>query len=467
MSGAPAGFLPGEGVGIVTERALVLIERPLADVATDLEAALDAGGGIDDVLDVLASAGLRAIGAFAVAFEEGDALRVVVRGSAEARVVGGGASVRIDGNGLRTWNEQLVAEWQQVALGFGDARPEPSIFRVDRGVVPAASLERPVTARATVRAFDQPDARWSAPAPPETEPDVAPVPQLLTPPPEQPAQPSAPAPMPADTIHPHAFDETMGPDARQAFVSMPPPNAFDQLFGQTVDRNVHDAAIHLDDADGHGVAGAVQDLGDHDGNTVSLAQLREMQRAEATARPAPAADPEHHTISAAPQLGDVATAPDRLANPGGAMVQALLCAGGHPNPTHTGSCRRCGCVLDGQPVTIPRPTLGRLVLSTGDVIELDRPVIIGRKPKVEGRLEGELPKVVRLDAYSGLSRSHAMVRLEGWQVLLVDLGSQNHTTVTLPGRTPLSLRADEPLLLVDGAFVDFAGEVTATYEDRG
>jgi hypothetical protein len=186
---------------------------------------------------------------------------------------------------------------------------------------------------------------------------------------------------------------------------------------------------------------AVLSAGDHDGRTVSLAQLRAM-RAQSSDQP--------------PQ----ATAPAL----GGATVQALICSAGHASPPQAVVCRVCGHQVSGSPVVIARPTLGRLIVSTGQVIELDRPAVIGRRPKAEGSIPTEVPNMVALGELQGLSRSHAAIRLEQWQVLLEDLGSANGTVVTLPGREPRRLHEGDPVLLENGALIDLGGEVTLTLD---
>ncbi|WP_395153442.1 FHA domain-containing protein [Ilumatobacter sp.] len=186
---------------------------------------------------------------------------------------------------------------------------------------------------------------------------------------------------------------------------------------------------------------AVLGAGDHDGRTVSLAQLRAM-RAQSSDQP--------------PQ----ATAPAL----GGATVQALICSAGHASPPQAVVCRVCGHHVSGSPVVIARPTLGRLVASTGQVIELDRPAVLGRRPKAEGSIPTEVPNMVALGELQGLSRSHAAIRLEQWQVLLEDLGSANGTVVTLPGREPRRLHEGDPVLLENGALIELGGEVTLTLD---
>ncbi|MFT3852161.1 MAG: FHA domain-containing protein [Ilumatobacteraceae bacterium] len=486
MSQRSVGFLPGDGVGIAGPGTLVLLDQPADGVVADVLAQLDAGGGVDGVLEVVAGAGLRTLGDFAMAVEEDGALRVLVRGSARVRVTGSGAVADVDGAGLRTWNEQLVAGWEQVMISLGSAVLEPpSLFALDGGgVVPAAVLVRPnvaVTAEVPVTTVaarereSQPEPVPQAVPQPQPEPESPPEPAddpLLLPAPEPVDGPSlAAAPGfqsvpardldPALTMFPSAFD---APDVVNVVVAesqVPAPdNAYDDLYGHTVHRDVQFAAIQADEDT---EAADEADLGDHDGHTMSLAQLRQ---AEADlAGGTVLGDHDGHTIS----LADLRAArgadvpPSPVPPAGGVSVQALLCPNGHPNPTHAVTCGRCEAPLGTEPVTIARPVLGELRLSTGEVIELDRPVLVGRNPKVEGRLMGELPKLVRLEDFHGLSRTHAMFRLEGWQVLVVDMGSANDTTVTLPGRPPRRLHADEPMLLTDGAVIDLGGEVTVAY----
>lgn len=497
-----SGFLPGDGVGVVAPGALVLLERAVGDVVPSLLAELDNDGGIDGVLEVLAGAGLRAIGTFAVTMEEGEALRVIVRGDAWVRITEAGESATFDGAGLRTWNEQLVSGWEQVTLGLGSRVDAPSLFELDRGVVPSAGLVRPnvelpastasdvapragadeTTAEVVVAHGQEPAADGPVVAERPVE-DVGPKPAPVAAedgrpaPPDKPEQvePGSAQPVPVDPAQTMTLDDPGATLAPPVIVSVPPAadppgNDYDDIFGRTVVRSVEGAAVQpVDDAQ-PSTTPASTAAGDHDGHTITLAQLREMQQAEAAETPHAARLGDHDgmTTSVAELRklqGEVTRAPAPGASSAvGVMVQALVCASGHANPTHASACGRCGAALASQPTIVARPVLGRLVLSTGEVVELDRSSIIGRNPKIEGRLVGELPKIVRLESFKGLSRSHAMVRLEGWQVLVVDLGSANHTTVTLPGRPPQRLHPDEPVLLAHGASIDFGGEVTATYE---
>jgi len=114
---------------------------------------------------------------------------------------------------------------------------------------------------------------------------------------------------------------------------------------------------------------------------------------------------------------------------------------------------------------VARPSLGRLRFSNGLEVVLDRPQLIGRNPKLVEKISNELPNLVKLEEFEGLSRRHAAVHLEGWQVLVEDLNSANGTVVALPGRPARRLHAGEPIILEPGAVIDLGGgDVTISYE---
>jgi FHA domain len=119
-------------------------------------------------------------------------------------------------------------------------------------------------------------------------------------------------------------------------------------------------------------------------------------------------------------------------------------------------------------VTVPRPTLGVLRLSTGGMIPLDRGVLLGRSPRLTADMPpGSRPHVLQLPSPANdISRNHAEVILDGWNVLVRDLGSTNGTTAGMPGQEPVRLRAGEPRLLQPGEVFTMAEEITVTFELR-
>jgi hypothetical protein len=104
--------------------------------------------------------------------------------------------------------------------------------------------------------------------------------------------------------------------------------------------------------------------------------------------------------------------------------------------------------------------------SAGSVVELDAPVVVGRRPRV-GRVTGEqLPRVITVPSPLGeISASHLAVRLEDWVVLAVDLDSSNGTRLLRPGAAPRRLAPQQPEILRAGDVLDLGDGVAITFED--
>lgn len=155
----------------------------------------------------------------------------------------------------------------------------------------------------------------------------------------------------------------------------------------------------------------------------------------------------------------------RPMDPSNPLVLAVRCAGGHLNPGFVTNCRVCGSLLDAQtPIEVMRPILGQLRLSTGDVVALDRGVVLGRAPSPSGGSD-ETPHLIKLATHdTELSRSHVEVSLDGWHVVVNDLGSMNGTIVTRPGSLPERLRPHEAQIIEPGTTVTLADVVSFRFE---
>ena len=182
--------------------------------------------------------------------------------------------------------------------------------------------------------------------------------------------------------------------------------------------------------------------GDHDGLTVlptRSQELRDYARQITSTGPAPSAS--------------------------GPQVLAVLCEQGHPNATHAPACRVCSAPLTSTAVTVPRPDLGRIVLSTGEEVRLDRDIVIGRRPRstpVAGRAAARM--VIVPSPGKQISRSHCEVRIDDWDVRLHDLGSNNGTYLTRPGQPPVRLAESVPTVLEAGDVVDLGEGVSFRME---
>lgn len=111
-----------------------------------------------------------------------------------------------------------------------------------------------------------------------------------------------------------------------------------------------------------------------------------------------------------------------------------------------------------------RPPLGGLRLPTGEVVPLDRGVILGRKP-APAQDSTDWPHLVHLPAdHSFVSRRHLQIELDGWDVVARDLDSRGGTTIAPPGREPQRMTAGDAYVLEAGTVLDMAHVYAVRYE---
>ena len=141
-----------------------------------------------------------------------------------------------------------------------------------------------------------------------------------------------------------------------------------------------------------------------------------------------------------------------------ALVEAKVCGRGHVNPPTSAICVVCGAPLrpgnEGN-VHVTRPSLGRLQLDDGDSVELDHDVLIGRNPDRDtDPSRADLRRVKAIG--DKVSRSHLEVRLQGWDIFVVDCGSTNGTfVVPHAGGQVVAVDPGRPQLVEPGAAVYF------------
>jgi hypothetical protein len=120
---------------------------------------------------------------------------------------------------------------------------------------------------------------------------------------------------------------------------------------------------------------------------------------------------------------------------------------------------------DQLPSAPTRTKLGVLRLSTGDVVALDRDVVLGRAPTSIEESPAARPNLVQLNnADDDISRNHVRVHIEGTSVFVTDLGSTNGTSVTRPDGPRTVLTPNVPVEITVGAVVGLADVVTFRFE---
>ncbi|MGS0687440.1 FHA domain-containing protein, partial [Nakamurella sp. GG22] len=154
----------------------------------------------------------------------------------------------------------------------------------------------------------------------------------------------------------------------------------------------------------------------------------------------------------------VAPRPGSPAQPSHVLVKGFRCSRNHHNDPRVSFCSVCGIRMDqrtGILVDGRRPPLGLLVLDIGATFVLDDNYLIGRNPEVDEAVIRSRLRPIRLDDDSGtLSRVHAEIRLEGWDVLLLDRGSANGTHIAGAGQSGWTrLAPQQPVVLAPGMHV--------------
>jgi outer membrane biosynthesis protein TonB len=489
-------YRPGTWYLIVVPGALVALPPDVpGDVIDRLWEQLPAEKTLATVVDVLttqAGGSFASLPPFAAAVAEGDDVRIALRGGVVARVsTASGESHDLSGADVTTWSERFVGRAARIEITVeetasraalpaqsgivcaaavsaelepGDAAalaaalgPRPQIDATSSGVsaavlgggtvpalvqfgspVPAVAVAAPtldVAAAPVIPAAAPligsvpvvapvPSVAAETPAPvdepvppvasapivePEPEPDPEPKsdPEPVFEPEPEPEPESDPEPVsepdPVPESDPHAETDAVAViesllSAAEVTLAPPADEDFDQLWGATV-HSVPAAP---------GAPAAPVAAGDHDGATISAAELRALRQQ------APVAD-------------DAPTA-----------------------------------VL---PVS-DAPSAGRIRVSTGQVVALDRTVIIGRRPRSTRASGANLPHLVAVESpQQDISRSHLEVRPEGDTVVVIDLHTTNGSTLLRPGADPMRLHPGEQTLVLSGDVVDLGDGVTVAFED--
>jgi hypothetical protein len=151
-------------------------------------------------------------------------------------------------------------------------------------------------------------------------------------------------------------------------------------------------------------------------------------------------DPEMTISPPAALAAHVAAATAASRTPG--LVRARRCARGHINPPHSAQCRTCGDLIGaGSAVEmIAQPVLGHVVLPDGSAIAVDGTSVLGRKPSTDAARVESTARLVPLAADAAVSRTHVVIRAEGWTMTATDCGSRGRTVLRSPG-------ANDPELL--------------------
>ncbi|WP_419704312.1 FHA domain-containing protein [Promicromonospora sp. NFX87] len=270
----------------------------------------------------------------------------------------------------------------------------------------------------------------------EEEHEVEQAPAPVPPPPLAPAEPEPVAPEPADP--------------GDGLISGVPGSWTPPVLAPEPPAGVTPGAAQRAASVGEPAVEAPGEVTDHDGETMMSVDIAALRK---DASPVP-------KFSAA-------------VLPGAQQILGLPCPQGHPNPPTADRCRTCGADLDGDAQLVPRPALGQMIVTGGvqqapgrpQVVELDRPVVVGRRPRTNNASADRTPRLVTVASPDqDISRSHVEITLEEWHVLVADLATTNGTTLLRAGQAPRRLHPNEKVIVVEGDVVDLGDGATLTFE---
>lgn len=499
----------GEAHGLVWDQGLALVSDEIGvDAATSLWNRCRDGLTMSQFLEALAQisgASLLSLPSFVVALDSGSATHMAARGDMVIELSTAAGTEQLDGVQVTTWLERQVAAVEGIELrsaGIGSPPRRP----LQAGLVPAAALRRgrqvgtpaasgtPSEGHRVTEVMARSDSKGPEPSlmlidPPPAE--VLPVPgpsggdrasldpqpgieavgeheqQADSHNPEAPEATAVPPPS-APTAPETAIWAAQQPQAGESFLSQtalpgdPPPvtaqldperragpSEFEMLWGETSAVDIDQAAAYLPNPDAPTPKPeTVPDPAEAPLPVLSLDQID---------------DHDSMTIISVDTHAGVPASPANEQPVNAGSVVAILCPLGHANPPHRPGCRICGSPLLGEPQRVPRPPLGWMRTSDGERVDLTTPVVIGRKPTVS-RLQGlEMPRLVAVP-HGHVSSNHVEIRLEGWNVMAVDLHSRNGTLLRRAGEPPVRL-PEQPAMLVAGDVVDLGHGVQFSFHE--
>lgn len=510
--GQGRSYRPGSWFGIFGDHATVILPPTEKSRVAALWELVDDGAVVDDVLDALVASGLRALPGFVLLGHTDGATRVLLRGSATATfTLAGGETVEITSTKGGTWAERTLEKVESVQLALEDGAAGDDLV-IGSGLVRVAQVdEPPLYADGGARVAD--DAAAAAPvAEPEAEAaaeeaapveaaleetapeespleapaasiglekpsaiddslEGAPLEDPLAAPMEQPveepaaqqpsddmfakpaeAAPEAPYPAPEAPYPPEApysqevpaapeapYPGPVQPGPVQPGAPLPPENPFAPGGGQPEWQPEPAYAPEGAPANPYPT-----------GDPLSG---QEWQPADAPQAPYP---PQQEQYAPAPDQGQAAEEDD--ADHDGYTRAGAWDPGQFARPQPG---------IPGQPQapSVTAHPVANLIFSSGETIEVDRAILIGRAPEARRFTSTDQPRLVTVPSPNQeISSTHLEIRpgsgADHGAAIVTDMGSTNGTVLVQPGLQPEELQPGIAVALIPGAVVDLGDGVT-------
>lgn len=163
--------------------------------------------------------------------------------------------------------------------------------------------------------------------------------------------------------------------------------------------------------------------------------------------------------SASPAVSANTESAARNGHPGSYTVRK--CQLDHHNPPDFPVCRICGGIL-GEPQQVPVLHVGWMRGTDGQSRPLEGDIVVGRAPE-----SAAFPGASLLDTpplILPISRQHLLVRVQGWEVCVQDLGSNNGSWLHRANGQVVELEARKFYNVQPGDTVELAPEYSLSFE---
>jgi hypothetical protein len=451
-------YVSGDWYGVVTSHAVAVLP---ASIDTALTArvwnALDEGTGFPGLLDVLTDAygtSLSSFPSFAVVAFDADEARIAVRGPLTVEVLesDGARSQSIGGDRVTTWNESIVAAPRSITLIVTGTTAVEAPLLISSGVVRCSRIATVLTT---------PISTSTEEGTPQSEPSRLPILAAAVAPimaqketvenVEETAIPDSEVTVfdDGDTL---ADSGDFEPSADESSSSN-----YDDLWGETIATSVESAAVRpAADDDVHDATPPPQAQQPVSAVVAPLVPAV----LDTEAKPTPRVET---MISGVPAFGPpsaaaLASAPQPPAtghndHDGETISLAQL------QRMQQGAAR-----VDAPVASSQAKSAGKIVVSTGDEAVLDRTVIIGRRPRATRVSGNEMPHLLAVPSpLQDISRSHVEIRIEGSHVLAQDLDTTNGTILRRADDPPVRLHPGEATMISNRDVLDLGEGITVTF----
>lgn len=425
-------YLPGDWFAVLGEHASVLLPGSEKSRVARLWEMVDDGAGFDEVLDALIASGLRELPGFVLLGTADGATRAVVRGQATVRLTTDDDEVTLDGTQAATWVERsvpgvtaLVVEVGEPGEGGDELSVTDGLVRVSR--VRVGETEGEYADHSPQAETAQAEAAWTQ----EQSGDDLPAPQHV-----------AESSVAEQSVAEQSVDEAPAWPSPDADHAVEPPSGFEPAAP----------------------AGAEAPAWGTPPPAPAPAESAPAAAAEAPAfgqpqAPAPGEAPAYEPVE--PQQPD--TGGWTPAEPAGQDHDGHTNAGIAP-PAELGR-QHPGLPGDPPPPSHVATAVAKLIFSSGEVVDVDRPVIVGRAPEARQFTVTEQPHLVTVPSPNQeISSTHLEIRpgsgADSGTATVTDLGSTNGSVLVQPGLDPEDLQPGIAVSLLPGAIIDLGDSVT-------